>query len=455
MRCNVLCLTPSHASEPSFVHQQRILRSHRADPRLSSTAFGRSRLSCTASAMGPRWMNSVRSGAACTLAACLSLGSTGCRRGAVAQEMTEVPTVSEATGQARCGVRKSADKPLVVEWPAAERAALEARATRGLVAVRYEGCDMEVLTTCSIEGSYDYVGLTRKREGVRITNADELYAKLPVGAAGLEAKLERSGALEVDMTIVGRRESTQGRFHRSELVGQCDGATHVITGLTIGAYALLAGASASVGGGATMGNVGVGAGSSSSQELLKADGQTSMCDVARSSDEAPPEGCGALLRIEVVPLEEPSFNPTSTASTTSESSGSSSSRPVDEGPTFDPRYDKKITRARIAGAVGYGSMALGGVSLAVGWVLFTRAKSALEGEKNTDEVSDDRSSNIARYRAGLGLVVGGSALAVAGAILTIWGNQRLSNLRRGRSARIDFAPMIGAEEQGIAITGRF
>lgn len=398
-------------------------------------------------------MKSVRAGAACTLAACLSLGSTGCRRGAVAQEMTEAPSVAEATGQARCGVRKSADKPLVVEWPAAERAALEARATRGLVAVRYEGCDMEVLTTCSVKGTYDYVGLTRKREGVRITNADELYAKLPVGAAGLEAKLERSGALEVDMTIVGRREATQTRFHRSELAGQCDGATHVITGLTVGAYALFAGAGASIGGGASMGNVGVGAESSSSQELLKSDGQTSMCETAMSSDETPPEGCGALLRVEVVPLDEPSFGPTSPTSTATVSSGST--RPVDKGPTYDPRYDKKVTRARIAGAVGYGSMALGGVSLAVGWVLFTRAKAALEGEKNTDEVSDDRGSNIARYRAGLGLIVGGSALAAAGAVLSIWGSRRLSNLRMGRTARIDFAPMIGAQEQGIAITGRF
>ena len=39
------------------------------------------------------------------------------------------PDVSfEPTDQSKCSVRRSTDKPLIVEWPSADRAELEARA---------------------------------------------------------------------------------------------------------------------------------------------------------------------------------------------------------------------------------------------------------------------------------------------------------------------------------------
>jgi hypothetical protein len=41
-------------------------------------------------------------------------------------------------------------RPLIVEWPSADRAALEAQASHGLVVVRYEGCEMEVLRQCRV-----------------------------------------------------------------------------------------------------------------------------------------------------------------------------------------------------------------------------------------------------------------------------------------------------------------
>ncbi len=384
----------------------------------------------------------------------LVLLAPGCvKPGGAAQGLTQAPTMESVTGEAKCGVRSSAAKPLVVEWPAAERAALEARAARGLVAVRYQGCEMEVLTNCTASGLYEYVGLTQKREGVKITNADELYAQLPVGAAGLEAKLERSGQLNVDMVIVGRREADKNTFSERDLEGRCDNATHVITGLTVGAFRFYSGAAAEVGAGVKVHNVGAGAKSSSEQELLKSDGDADSCAVASSSDAAAPEGCAALLRVEVVPVDRIFGGQTASSSGGSSSGGSSS--PTDSGPApgTDPELEKKIRTANALKAVGYIGV-LGGLGLAVGGAaVFRSNKSKLEAEVGEDTVSGDRQSNIRKAQTGLALVYGGAGVAVVGVGLTLWASIRTKNLRN--RAAMAATPMFGAGMAGLSLQGRF
>lgn len=392
----------------------------------------------------------------------LMLLAPGCvKPGAAAQGLTQAPTMESVTGEAKCGVRSSAAKPLVVEWPAAERAALEARAARGLVAVRYQGCEMEVLTNCTASGLYEYVGLTQKREGVKITNADELYAQLPVGAAGLEAKLERSGQLNVDMVIVGRREADKNTFSERDLEGRCDTATHVITGLTVGSFQFYSGAGAEIGAGVKAGNVGVGGSSSSETELLKSDGDANSCAVASTSDAAAPEGCAALLRVEVVPVDRIFGGPTvasHSSPSSSSPSSSGSSAPVDNGPIpgSDPALEKKIRNAKVLVSSGYLGM-LGGLGLLFGGAAVYRLnKAKLTAEVGQDTVSGDRQSNIAKAQTGLVLVYAGAGLAGLGLGLTLWGTVRIKNLRnRAAMAGMAATPLLGPGMAGLSVQGRF
>lgn len=83
----------------------------------------------------------------------------------------------------------------------------------------------------------------------------------------------------------------------------------MITALTVGAFEFFAGADAAVGAGVTAGaagTVGAGAGakSKSQRETLNEDGDKALCEKSTSDDRKAPEGCGALLRVEVVPLGE-------------------------------------------------------------------------------------------------------------------------------------------------------
>lgn len=226
----------------------------------------------------------------------------GCGPSTPASQLAKPPEF-KPEGQATCAVAASQTRPLIVEWPAADRAALEAQAHRGLVVVRYEGCDLEVLRQCRAAGDYSFVALTPKQEGVTIRNQDELYANIPVHAAKFEGQLQQAGQLNVNMTIVGMYEARAAGGAKPRLEGDCQGATHVVTALAVGAFEFYAGADASVGGGASLLGAGAGAKSASHHETLSRDGATESCSQAKRGDTEPPSSCGALLRIEVAPLD--------------------------------------------------------------------------------------------------------------------------------------------------------
>ena len=255
-----------------------------------------------------------------------AIGIAACGPGALTENLVKAPEFNP-TGQAKCGVAKSQAEPLIVEWPDAARGKLESQVRRGVVAVRYVGCDMQVLGQCTAPGKYGYASLNPKKSRVKMRNADELYANIPAYAVKFESTLARAGELNVEMTIVGRYESDRSSVRVEDLQGDCDGATHVVTGLSVGAFEFFAGADARVGAGVSAGDVGVNAKSTSSRETLNADGQEEACRKAAAADTIPPYGCGALLGLEVQPIvgaqpavaaapsPEPTRAPTTTATT--------------------------------------------------------------------------------------------------------------------------------------------
>jgi len=231
--------------------------------------------------------------------------SIGCGgSGNLARQLVQPPKL-EPKGQGKCQVSKGQDRPLIVEWPAADRTALEAVAKRGTVVVRYAGCEVEILAQCRAPGSYTYTPTTIKVDNLSIKDADELYAKVPLGAARLEAQLARAGELNVAMTVVGRYQIEATQVSSDQLEGMCEGATHAIFAMTAGAFELAAGASANAGASAEVLGRGGGAKSESSKQVLNRDGELDKCKAATADDTAPPEGCGALLRLEVAAISPP------------------------------------------------------------------------------------------------------------------------------------------------------
>ncbi|HNS97929.1 MAG TPA: DUF1566 domain-containing protein [Polyangiaceae bacterium] len=206
---------------------------------------------------------------------------------------------------AKCSLASS--QPLVVDWSPTRRGALESALRRGLLVVKYTGCRLEVLDHChpaAHEAGYAYVPINPKREGHSFKTADDLYAQMPMGAAQLEGKLQSSGELRLEMNIVGRFESQVDEIKSSELEGSgCDEATHAVKAASVGAFKLFSAASANESGSVASATSGLRSSGSAEKESLSEDGNADACAKATGSDDAPPYGCAALIRLELVPIK--------------------------------------------------------------------------------------------------------------------------------------------------------
>ncbi len=201
--------------------------------------------------------------------------------------------------QAKSRVRRDPLQPLIVEWPAAARAQLEAQARRGLVAVRYDGSTLEVLPRCHAEGSYTYAGTSVHRDSLVIRDQDQLAAELPLGVASLSGKLEQAGRLQVEMVVVGAYALDRDLVE-VDASEACAEATHYVSALIAGAFEISAGGSTAASAGVDVQGAGVSGGRTASREVINRAGEIGECRVATADEQGPPPNCSALVRVSLV-----------------------------------------------------------------------------------------------------------------------------------------------------------
>lgn len=240
------------------------------------------------------------------LAAVLLLSLAACSRISPDQAAAVVARQLAAAGEAQCRVIKDPDKPLIVEWSGMDAAELEGRLRRGVVAVRYQDCEMEVLKQCRIDGAYAYSESVTRADTIKIRSEDDLYLELPLGAARLGGHLERGAELDLDIVVVGRYDAPEAAHDPAALVGpDCARATHLVGGVTLGAFRLSASETRAGGGGTgDEGRVRLGGQRSRSVEVIKESppdrlAYCSSVDVPADERRAV---CGAPIRLEVVPV---------------------------------------------------------------------------------------------------------------------------------------------------------
>src|SRR5215471_13809561 len=186
----------------------------------------------------------------------------------------------------RCHVAASQQSPLVTEWPASEKANLEVLLRTGPVAVAYTSCSMRVLSECRLRGSYRWTRTTPSTDSLEINDADELYAKLPLGAVSLEGELKRSGKLSIQTMVAGQLRVDGATVADVPADGPCAQATHLVTALSLGAFALKAGGQRSGGVSASVTSIGDAGGKRErSADLLRSAGDFDSC--GNGTDDGP------------------------------------------------------------------------------------------------------------------------------------------------------------------------
>lgn len=285
------------------------------------------------------------------------LSFASCAGGNLASEIAMKPEYTPS-GQTKSQVEKSAARPLIVEWPSADRGALEAEMKAALVIVRYDGATIEMLSDCHAAGGYGYTATTPLEDRETVRDVDDLHAKLPMGAAGLAATLARTGSLDVSMTIVGRYKSDHATVGAADLSGRsCDRATHAVMALSVGAFEMFAGAEAEVGAGANVSPADVGAASKSKRELLNKGGDKAACANATADDKAPPFKCGALVRIELSPIaRETGTLPQGTSAPTAAPAPGSTAAPSVNGTAANPGQTAPPATSATVDGGNYGTL---------------------------------------------------------------------------------------------------
>jgi hypothetical protein len=223
----------------------------------------------------------------------------GCGSGVMAQ--AAMPNGGlDPTPLAKCSVAASHEQPLVTEWPASYKARLEALLHEGVVAVEYSGCDLRIVDTCKVAGTYAWKRTTLSTDTTDISDEDDLYAKLPLGAAALSGQLKTSGSLHVQTTVAGQMQLVGTAATDATTGAECSRATHLVTALSVGAFKLVAGGEASAGAGAEMGNVGVHASGKETKAILRAAGDPASCQ--HSTKDEPNADCRSPIQIFLTPI---------------------------------------------------------------------------------------------------------------------------------------------------------
>jgi uncharacterized protein len=242
----------------------------------------------------------------------LGLALAGCPSGKAAQvvqpEPPKVGTADPSMKPPSIEACKTAERHdlMVVDWTPELRGDLEVAMKEGIALVSYDCRSLKLASACSLEGSYGYIGTTRREKKIEMSSSDEVAANLPVGGlswlSDLGGKLGRESALLAQLTMVGKRSSAKRQAARGELQGSCDGATHFVRAATVGAFFVASGSKAELAASAKLLGKGASAGSKSGTKIHTRDGDLDTCTAAAPDDKAPPAQCGALVRIELEPV---------------------------------------------------------------------------------------------------------------------------------------------------------
>jgi TPR repeat protein len=164
-------------------------------------------------------------------------------------------------------------------WSPTERSTLTNAMSLGIVVVRYDGCSIEVLQKCKATGSYRWNAIATRKEHVRLRKVEDLH-HIP-RATGAPFALEMGSESWVEAAIDGRFEMDRAMVRTSDLQGACEGATHTIAAVGVGASRIVG----------------------DDDRVIVQDGDASTCPIEPQLGVAP-KACSSPVRLELLAVGE-------------------------------------------------------------------------------------------------------------------------------------------------------
>jgi TPR repeat protein len=208
------------------------------------------------------------------------------------------PGATTAAEPAACRTPAPVD-PYLVEWPSDKRADLEIALKHGPVAVRFTCDSLDLLPDCTIDGRYAYAGATEREQVLHIDDADTARANL----AFTPADTHHPAAVDIALATVGKQTSSVQRVLRSDLHGDCSGATHFVRSALLGAFAMQDASASQAKTASDLFSTAPPTTTLASPTSSR-DGSLDACRNASPTADTPPPGCSSPLRLELRPIAD-------------------------------------------------------------------------------------------------------------------------------------------------------
>jgi hypothetical protein len=236
----------------------------------------------------------------------MALMTTACLPNVAGPELAP-PTAPGVLPNAGGAIRLPTE-PDLFGWDPGSRANLYRLHRDGVVVVRYEarqdGAHLELLSNCiGSVGAYRFTPYAETKTKIA-HNANELSAALPIGAASLAGKLSGNRALRADYMLLGIASLPAGMpYDRKNLRGpDCARATHVVTSIHLGGFAMVAGDARKLEAAASVFSARAGVSTSGDIEEVDRAGNADECDKAQKAG-AQTQLCSVPLRVGLLSLD--------------------------------------------------------------------------------------------------------------------------------------------------------
>lgn len=201
-----------------------------------------------------------------------------------------------------CNTVRTPVEPDLIGLDASARASLDSQRHEGVFVVRYRGhgCDVrfDILPSCTAAGSYAFMPYSATESKVAHGDA-ELYAEFPLAASRLASRVTGESALRADVMLVGIEAIKAPRTYRVEdLQGDCQGATHVVTKIYVGGFAMATGNARGL---EARPSLFRGGSTSDDAVILQREGSAKACEEAQEKGAFNP-ACDVPLRLALLPI---------------------------------------------------------------------------------------------------------------------------------------------------------
>jgi TPR repeat protein len=228
-----------------------------------------------------------------------------CGGGSVASAVRDdLPTADKALGAA-CMEPGGPAQPWTFDMDSTTRGALFHSMKKGAVVVAFDCKELRVLTTCNVDGNYEYGGYPVSFDVLDFKDADSLKASLSAGpaiAARFKGELDRGSTLFIAHGEVGMATTTVAEVTRDQLKNGCTGATHFVTDVHFGAYAMKTASTAQVGSAIEIFDQGTQGSSKSTADRSVNAGDRKACEKSAENDQQAPNDCNTVVRIGLAPI---------------------------------------------------------------------------------------------------------------------------------------------------------